>query len=304
MKATELKGENLSEFLQLIDGYYAGWSFVDSQILAGDASRFYSKNPDSIFYDTRPPVEGFQGVTALHEGVQGRAGNETVTSVRLMPRSDAWRAWRLGDIAWTVGSYHVTASTREGFSMDFDSRETHIWKKLNGQWLIVHEHASPPLPHGWLRTSRTPEPGVLSLPGASNPEFESFFDAYFAAWNENLSFDSAKTDAPARFYATDPNIILYDPGSKEALLGWSALRDFRASMYPWLKQMSYVRQGVVRVWQYEELAWTTFLFRVRLEIQDGASREFAGRQSVILERYDSEWRIVHEHLSMPVTLGE
>jgi len=101
MKATELKGTDLTKFQELIDTYYAGWSFSKGNISSGQALKFYVKDPNFIFYDTQPPVEGFQGVESLHEGVQQRADRGSIEHVQLVPYSDKLRAWRQGDVAWT-----------------------------------------------------------------------------------------------------------------------------------------------------------------------------------------------------------
>jgi hypothetical protein len=61
MNAIALQNNDLTEFQKLIDGYYAGWSFSKGDATAGEAFKFYATDPDCIFYDTQPPVEGFQG---------------------------------------------------------------------------------------------------------------------------------------------------------------------------------------------------------------------------------------------------
>lgn len=301
-KIKELRGEELEEFRPLIEGYFAGWSYEAGAVESGDARRFYATDPDLIFYDTQPPVEGFLGVDGLHEGVQGRAGGGGVKRVLLAPVPGAWRAWRRGDLAWTLTPYHITATTTDGHTAEFDSRETHVWEKRDGGWLDVHEHTAPPLPGGWTGAPSQPA-NVESLPGPSDPEFERFADDLFAAWNESAGSAPDKADAPARFYAGEPATVIVEPGSRQPLGGWTALRDARAALYRSLRNMSLSRRGGVRAWRRGDLAWITFLFDASVETHEGETREFVGRQTDVLERRDGGWRIVHEHASVPIPEG-
>ena len=41
---------------------------------------------------------------------------------------------------------HLSAAMKQGKPFDFDGRDTVIWEKRGGRWLIVHEHVSAPLP--------------------------------------------------------------------------------------------------------------------------------------------------------------
>lgn len=83
------------------------------------------------------------------------------------------------------------------------------------------------------------------------------------------------------------------------LLGWSALRDWRLSLYRPLDRFNLSLKGNVCAWKRQDLAWTTFLVEIALVTKTGIQRQFLGRQTNILEREGSEWCIVHEHLSLP-----
>ena len=117
--------------------------------MAGEAFQFYATDPDCIFYDTQPPVEGFQGVESLHAGVQQRAAQGGMELVQLVPYPGKLQAWRNADVVWTVVPYHVIALRSDGNTLEFDSRQTHLWEQRAGRWQIVHEHTAPALPQGW-----------------------------------------------------------------------------------------------------------------------------------------------------------
>ena len=47
-----------------------------------------------------------------------------------------------GDLAYTVGYENTTASV-EGAQQSYRLRVTHIYRRENGEWKIVHRHADP-----------------------------------------------------------------------------------------------------------------------------------------------------------------
>jgi ketosteroid isomerase-like protein len=299
MNAIALQGSDLIEFQKLIDGYYAAWSFSKGEATEGEAFKFYATDPDCIFYDTQPPVEGFQGVQSLHAGVQQRATQGSVEHVQLVPYPGKLKAWRNGDIIWTVVPYHVIALRSDGKTLEFDSRQTHLWEQRQGQWKIIHEHTAPALPQGWTGTAGSGIPHYSSWKKPVDRELQGFFDRYFAAWSDPMTFDRSEPEIPASFYSNDPGVLIYDPGSQLVLLGWAALRDWRLSLYRPLDQFNMGLRGNVCAWKRQDLAWVTFLVEITLTTKTGIQRQFLGRQTNILEPEDSEWSIVHEHLSIP-----
>jgi hypothetical protein len=167
--------------------------------------------------------------------------------VQLVPYPGKLKAWRHGDVVWTVVPYHVIALRSDGGILEFDSRQTHLWEQRSGQWQIMHEHTAPALPQGWTGAADSnisPHPGWKE---PTDPELEQFFNRYFAAWSDHwsahMSFDGYKSEAPASFYSNDPEILLYDPGSHLVLLGWSALSDWRLSLYRPLAQFTLKLRG-------------------------------------------------------------
>jgi ketosteroid isomerase-like protein len=50
-----------------------------------------------------------------------------------------------GDIAWGHSVQHMAGTMKDGKKMDLTVRITDGYKKINGQWLIAHEHVSVPV---------------------------------------------------------------------------------------------------------------------------------------------------------------
>ena len=49
----------------------------------------------------------------------------------------------IGDMGYTVAFEHVTA-TAYGKTTTFTLRATHVWRREDGEWKIVHRHGDPP----------------------------------------------------------------------------------------------------------------------------------------------------------------
>jgi len=131
------------EFKVLLDRYYAAWSSDGGNIDFDTAGQFYVHSDELLVYDPMPPLGGFQGWNALKAGDQNAFGN--FTHIKLTPYDDL-KVTRHGDVAWCTLTYHLSLSTKTGEGGEYDLRHTIIWEKREGQWLIVHEHASVPLP--------------------------------------------------------------------------------------------------------------------------------------------------------------
>ena len=49
-----------------------------------------------------------------------------------------------GDVAFSHCLSHVSATTRDGRKLDMWWRETACYRKIDGKWLITHQHSSVP----------------------------------------------------------------------------------------------------------------------------------------------------------------
>lgn len=125
------------EFKTLIDRYYAAWNTGNPDQAAG----LYAKEAGLVFYDIAPLK--YNGWDEYKEGVKKVLSE--FSSFKLTVNDDL-NATRRGNVAWTTVTFHASATLKSGGPMEFDGRHTAIWEKRGGQWLIVHEHASAPLP--------------------------------------------------------------------------------------------------------------------------------------------------------------
>jgi ketosteroid isomerase-like protein len=101
----------------------------------------FHDSPATFLYDFQPPRR--IGLTEL------RASFDEMTSA-----SDGPVTCRVAeiethvladDVAWTAAIMRVTASMKDGSVLDLTYRATDIWRKIDGRWAVIHEHASVPV---------------------------------------------------------------------------------------------------------------------------------------------------------------
>jgi uncharacterized protein (TIGR02246 family) len=97
--------------------------------------------PDNVTFDFRPPLQ-VQGVDAYRKNfeawfasVQGRIDYE-IRDLRITTSDD---------VAFCHSLCHVKSTRTTGEKADYWVRVTSGLRKLNGQWMITHEHVSVPI---------------------------------------------------------------------------------------------------------------------------------------------------------------
>jgi ketosteroid isomerase-like protein len=108
---------------------------------AVNAQKFYSKDPDLVFYDIAPMK--YTGWEQYSKGAE-QFVNSQFTSFHATINDDA-NVLTSGDAALGTATVHLVTQNKDGSSSTFDVRWTLVWHKQNEQWLIVHEHLSAPL---------------------------------------------------------------------------------------------------------------------------------------------------------------
>jgi ketosteroid isomerase-like protein len=128
------------EFKQLIADYYKAWNTMQ----ASNANYLYAQDADLVFYDIAPLK--YMDWPEYRDGAQ-KLFFDTAKTAKLIPNDDL-KVTRHGDVAWTTLTFHLTADLKDGKTVDLDGRQTSIWEKRSGKWLIVQDHISTPLAMG------------------------------------------------------------------------------------------------------------------------------------------------------------
>ncbi|MBZ5595684.1 MAG: nuclear transport factor 2 family protein [Acidobacteriia bacterium] len=125
-----------AEFKALIQHYWEGWSTLNTDNVAS----LYSQDPDAVFFDVAPLK--YNGWAEYKEGFKKAFATAASASIAA---NDDLKVTRRGKIAWTSNTFHGTVNQKEGPPMQLTGRQTDIWEKRGGHWIIVHEHISAPL---------------------------------------------------------------------------------------------------------------------------------------------------------------
>jgi ketosteroid isomerase-like protein len=137
-----LSAQQTEEFRQLLSDYYAAWSIPDDKPWNIEmAEKFYQHNERVFGFDFNPPAEGFQGWEAYKRELTKIMGNYSQFTVSL---GDRFLVYRNGDVVWTVSTFNITGTVKDGSPISGSGRNTLIWEQVDNQWLIAHEHISTP----------------------------------------------------------------------------------------------------------------------------------------------------------------
>lgn len=100
---------------------------------------FYAKQPDAIFFWERKMSYSWDQIDSTMDVLVNAVAKMTLTTRE-------FRSGGSGNNGWFAATFHVERVTPEGKQFSSDGRWTVIAEKVNGRWLIVHEHTSFPLP--------------------------------------------------------------------------------------------------------------------------------------------------------------
>jgi ketosteroid isomerase-like protein len=106
--------------------------------------------PDIVVFDIQPPLE-YRGADAYRKNweewlpsFQGPIGYE----IRDLSITTA------EDVAFCHSLNRLSGTRTSGEQTDGWLRATVCYRKLDGKWLVTHEHISVPLLYGWQRQGR------------------------------------------------------------------------------------------------------------------------------------------------------
>jgi ketosteroid isomerase-like protein len=107
----------------------------------GDASPFVemwsTRDPVTLLGAAGPSHSGWEGVTRAQRAVFSRFSNGTPLDFELLA------ADLIGDLAYTVGYERSSLSVEGGPVGPASLRVTHIYRRENDDWKLVHRHANP-----------------------------------------------------------------------------------------------------------------------------------------------------------------
>ncbi len=98
----------------------------------------YVPDDSLIVFDSIPPRQ-YVGANAYRKDYESvTAGFPGPWHVELID----WKIDTEGNLGYGHGFFHFVATDKDGKAWDSTMRMTDVYRKINGKWLIVHEHGS------------------------------------------------------------------------------------------------------------------------------------------------------------------
>ena len=132
-----------AELRKFVDELFSAWSTDTGQVDYEAIGRFYSKDPENVFYVPMPPLGGYKGWHNFRNGIEKNLFI-SVSKFRLTAKDDL-QLWRKDEVAWGTFTFNFFKTNIDKQVTEFEARMTAIFEQRNGQWLLVHEHVSTPL---------------------------------------------------------------------------------------------------------------------------------------------------------------
>lgn len=132
-KASDSESDIKAQYAKML----AAWETLKAE----NAAPYYAHDAGLVFYDVAPLK--YEGWTAYQDGAQ-KLFLDGAKSLKFKVNDDL-KVTRRGNVAWTTRTMRISAEMKEGKPLELDCRDTVIWEKRGGRWLIVHEHVSSPL---------------------------------------------------------------------------------------------------------------------------------------------------------------
>ncbi|MHC1560782.1 YybH family protein [Actinomycetospora sp. C-140] len=127
----------LTEVSEFLDAMLPRQLAAERALCGGDAgprAKTWSHcDPVTLFGATRPVMRGWDEVEATSRWLAGRFTGLRDYDLELIA------AGASGDLAYTAGLEHKTVLV-EGRQVTYTLRVTHVYRREDGEWKIVHRH--------------------------------------------------------------------------------------------------------------------------------------------------------------------
>lgn len=133
--------EDLIALRAKIKEYSEAWTTEAGEPNWAEIKKLYA-NEDLLHYDAVTP-HSFANVSEMKTAFAQMKETLSMKSFSLKARDDL-NVFRRGDIVWTTVLHDIVAQLEGGKELKFVQRQTGIWEKQNGNWVMIHEHLSAP----------------------------------------------------------------------------------------------------------------------------------------------------------------
>ena len=102
---------------------------------------YYSADESLLVFDALPPRQ-YVGATAYRKDWEGFLA---AYPTGVHAEASDWKVETEGNLAYGHGIFRTTGQDKDGKPLDLTVRVTDVYRKINGKWLVVHEHVSWPV---------------------------------------------------------------------------------------------------------------------------------------------------------------
>jgi len=102
---------------------------------------YYVPDESLIVFDLVPPRQ-YVGAASYRKDWEGFLASYPGA---LHAEVSDWKVETEGNLAFGHGFFRTTGPDKDGKPQDVTVRITDVYKKINGKWLVVHEHVSVPV---------------------------------------------------------------------------------------------------------------------------------------------------------------
>ncbi len=140
------------EIRALFDGFNAAWERRDSAFIR----RYYAHDTAGVFFFERRQLKGWPQVDTLYRNMFASAAQGQVHSLY-----DVLDLRARGDVGWLAANFRLEVVAPSGDTTVDEGRQSIVFERRGGKWVVVHRHTSfqaPPGPQRHVPLHTTPGP--------------------------------------------------------------------------------------------------------------------------------------------------
>jgi ketosteroid isomerase-like protein len=263
------------------EAFNAAWERRDSAFIA----EFYAHDPSGVFFFERRQLRGWPKVDTLYRAMFANAGGGQVRS-----RFEVLDVGARGDLGWLAANFRLEVIAPAGDTTVDEGRQSLVFERRAGQWVVVHRHTSfqaPPGPQRRIPLQTTTGP-LWSAEDAEGPDAR-VIRVLRAQSNEAI----ARHDTAGIVAAMAPNVV--------TVTSTSAVRVGREAMAQLFAEQSAARPDVwyrrtpesIRVFEPWRMASEEGRWTGGWTAADGPV-SVGGRYFAKWRELDGQWRIESE----------
>lgn len=148
--------QSAAEIRRLFEEFNAAWERRDPAFI----DRYYAHDSTAVFFFERRQLLGWPRVDTLYRNMFASAARGRVRSL-----SDVLDVGARGNVGWLAANFRLEVIEASGDTTVDEGRQSLVFERRDGRWVVVHRHTSFQAPAGpQRRVPRHVTPGPLWSP--------------------------------------------------------------------------------------------------------------------------------------------